>query len=934
MKRILIAAAALLAGVVASAQQMPPMPVDQAVRIGHLENGLTYYVRHNAEPEGQANFYIAQKVGSVLENDDQRGLAHFLEHMCFNGTEHFPGNGVVKYCESIGVKFGADLNAYTSIDETVYNIDNVPVGKIPSAIDSCLLILHDWAGGLLLEDEDIDKERGVIHEEWRQSSNATSRMYEIILPKIYPGNKYGERLPIGTMEVVDNFPYEALRSYYRTWYRPDQQAIIVVGDIDVDEIEAKIQSIFGTLPAAPADAPERVYTPVEDNEAPIFAIAQDKEQPYPIVYIMAKHEPVLPEEKNTLDYLIYQYADAVADIMMSQRLREMTEAADPDFVQAAISDDDFFVSKTKASYFGYCVCDETQVLRGATSVYREMLRAVRNGFTASEYDRARNELISSIETQYNQREKRKSASYCREYVRHFIDNEPIPGIETEFALIQQLAPNIPVELVNEVVKSHMTEGRNLVVACMLPQKEGLVYPTEEEFAAAFAAVQAETIAPYEDKVSDQPLISKIRKPGKIKKVSEDAFGYTKMVLSNGATVYLKTTDYNKDEILLQGFSWGGTSLYPVTPTLKVVDELPGIGGVGEFSKTELSKALAGKQCSLNTTINLASEGVVGMSTPKDFETMMQLLYLGFTAPRQDADAFKSWKTKTAAMLLNAEAEPMTAFMDTMRASIAVYPERLADLKLAELDQVDYDYAMQIYKERFANAGDFTFVITGAIDFETAKPMIEKYIASLPGNGKKKENFVYNFGYADGVKDVAFTRAMETPMATNFFFYTGDLETNLDNKLELNVACETLSIVLLEEIREKEGGTYGISAYGGLESVGESTGYMQIVYQCSPDKYEYLNSRVEAIVAEFLEKGPVEENLAKTKEYLSKKYKQNQTENSYWQSVMTSWLQYGADYHTGYLEAVEALNADTVKNCLKSVVDQNNVKTVVMVGTQK
>ena len=314
--------------------------------------------------------------------------------------------------------------------------------------------------------------------------------------------------------------------------------------------------------------------------------------------------------------------------------------------------------------------------------------------------------------------------------------------------------------------------------------------------------------------------------------------------------------------------------------------------------------------------------------------MMQLLYLGFTAPRQDADAFKSWKTKTAAMLLNAEAEPMTAFMDTMRASIAVYPERLADLKLAELDQVDYDYAMQIYKERFANAGDFTFVITGAIDFETAKPMIEKYIASLPGNGKKKENFVYNFGYADGVKDVAFTRAMETPMATNFFFYTGDLETNLDNKLELNVACETLSIVLLEEIREKEGGTYGISAYGGLESVGESTGYMQIVYQCSPDKYEYLNSRVEAIVAEFLEKGPVEENLAKTKEYLSKKYKQNQTENSYWQSVMTSWLQYGADYHTGYLEAVEALNADTVKNCLKSVVDQNNVKTVVMVGTQK
>ena len=576
MKRILTAALLLLTGVFASAQQMPPMPVDPAVRIGHLENGLTYYVRHNAEPEGQANFYIAQKVGSILENDDQRGLAHFLEHMCFNGTEHFPGNGIVKYCESIGVKFGADLNAYTSIDETVYNIDNVPVATVPSAIDSCLYILHDWAGSLLLEDEDIDKERGVIHEEWRQRNDANSRMYEIILPKIYPGNKYGQRMPIGTMEVVDNFPYEALRSYYRTWYRPDQQAIVVVGDIDVDAVEAKIKDIFGTLPAAPADAPERVYTPVEDNEQTIVAIATDKEQSYPIIYVMAKHEAVTPAEKNTLDYLIYQYADAVADIMMSQRLHEMTEAADPDFVQAGISDDDFFFSKTKGAYFGFCTTDENQVLRGVTSIYREMLRATRNGFTASEYERARNELVSSIESQYNQREKIKSSSYCSEYVRHFIDNEPIPGIETEYALMQQLAPNIPVELVNEVVKSHMEEGRNLVVAMMLPQKEGLTYPSEEEVAAALAAVAAEQIAPYEDKVSDQPLIGKIRKPGKIKKVSEAPFGYTKMTLSNGATVYLKTTDFNKDEILLEAFSWGGTSLYPMSSTLKVVGAFHGL----------------------------------------------------------------------------------------------------------------------------------------------------------------------------------------------------------------------------------------------------------------------------------------------------------------------------------------------------------------------
>ena len=934
MKRILTAALLLLTGVFASAQQMPPMPVDPAVRIGHLENGLTYYVRHNAEPEGQANFYIAQKVGSILENDDQRGLAHFLEHMCFNGTEHFPGNGIIKYCESIGVKFGADLNAYTSIDETVYNIDNVPVATVPSAIDSCLYILHDWAGSLLLEDEDIDKERGVIHEEWRQRNDANSRMYEIILPKIYPGNKYGQRMPIGTMEVVDNFPYEALRSYYRTWYRPDQQAIVVVGDIDVDAVEAKIKDIFGTLPAAPADAPERVYTPVEDNEQTIVAIATDKEQSYPIIYVMAKHEAVTPAEKNTLDYLIYQYADAVADIMMSQRLHEMTEAADPDFVQAGISDDDFFFSKTKGAYFGFCTTDENQVLRGVTSIYREMLRATRNGFTASEYERARNELISSIESQYNQREKIKSSSYCRDYVRHFIDNEPIPGIETEYALMQQLAPNIPVELVNEVVKSHMEEGRNLVVAMMLPQKEGLTYPSEEEVAAALAAVAEEQIAPYEDKVSDQPLIGKIRKPGKIKKVSEAPFGYTKMTLSNGATVYLKTTDFNKDEILLEAFSWGGTSLYPMSSTLKVVGDLAQIGGIGQFSKTELSKALSGKQCSVSPIIGTANEKISGWSTPKDFETMMQLLYLNFTDLRSDEEAFASWKTKQTAILLNQETDPMTAFGDSLRAFVAACPERVESIKAAELDQVDYKLAMQIARERFANAADFTFVITGAVDMETAKPMIEKYIASLPGKPKKTETYVYNFGYADGSKSKFFTRQMETAQATNFFFYTGDMDYTLENDLTLDVACQTLSIVLLAEIREKEGGTYGIGAYGSISPVGDPTACMQIVYQTDPEKYEYLNSRVEAIVSEFVQTGPAEEDLAKIKEYLHKTYKANQRENSYWAGVITNYLCYGADIDTNYEAVVDGLTVESVKNCLKSVLEQNNYKTLVMLGTQQ
>ncbi|MGN1225638.1 MAG: M16 family metallopeptidase, partial [Candidatus Cryptobacteroides sp.] len=368
----------------ASAQQVPPIPIDEAVRIGKLDNGLTYYIRHNEEPEGQASFYIAQKVGSILEEENQRGLAHFLEHMCFNGTQNFPGNSLVSYLESIGVKFGAQLNAYTSIDETVYNIDNVPVAAVPESIDSCLLILHDWAGALLLSDEEIDKERGVIHEEWRSRRSPQDRMFEVILPKIYPNNKYAHRLPIGTMEVVDNFPYEVLRDYYHTWYRPDQQGIVVVGDVDVDLVEAKIHDIFASLPAKAADAPERIYFPIEDNDTPIIATACDKENPNAISYIFLKHEPVPFEAKSTMDYLLVDYAKELISIMASYRINEMTQAADPDFLDAGIFDGEFFLSKTCDAFCGVALYDENQMLRGLTSIYREILRIVRNGFTPSE----------------------------------------------------------------------------------------------------------------------------------------------------------------------------------------------------------------------------------------------------------------------------------------------------------------------------------------------------------------------------------------------------------------------------------------------------------------------------------------------------------------------------------------------------------------------
>ena len=935
MKKTMLTALAILAGVFCFAQQqMPPLPIDSAVRIGKLDNGLTYYIRHNEEPKGQANFYIAQKVGSILEEEDQRGLAHFLEHMCFNGTQNFPGNGVIRYCESIGVKFGADLNAYTSIDETVYNIDNVPVATFPTAVDSCLLILHDWAGALLLEGDDIDHERGVIHEEWRSRQNASMRMYEKILPEIYPGNKYGQRLPIGLMSVVDNFPYEALRAYYKKWYRPDQQGIVVVGDVDVDEVEAKIQSIFGTLPAPAADAAERYYLPIEKNVEPIISIAKDKEQPYAMTYIFKKHDAVKPEEKVDLNYGIYHYALNAATIMMGERIQEMLEKADPDFVDAGIDDEDFFLSKTESAFTGYVITDEKQLLRGITSVYREMLRVIRNGFTASEYDRARQNILTNLETQFNQRDKKTSGSYCREYVRHFIDNEPIMGIENQFSLTQQLAPMIPVEAVNQIVAS-IIEPDNLVVVCMLPDKEGVVYPSAEEIKAAFAAVEAEEIAPYEDKVSDEPLIAKLPKAGKVKKTEAAPFGYTKLTLKNGAVVYFQQTDFNADEVLLRATSKGGKSLYGNDDivTLSSIGELIDVAGLGNFSSTELSKALTGKKVSLSAMVNEYQEALRGKSTPKDFETLLQLNYLYFTALRSDDEAFQSWKTKTAAMLANQEAQPMSALQDSLKVLYAD-PNRAYRLKSADLDKVDYARAMKIAAERFSNAADFNFVITGAISLDEAKPLLEQYIGSLPAKKNKKENFkLSGYEFREGPLELSFERQMGTPMATSLNLETAKIDYSLKNDLTFEIACQTLSMVLLEEIREKEGATYSIGAYGATSSVPYANAYVQIIYQTNPEKVAYTQGRVNELVAEFIANGPSAENLAKAKEYLAKEYKANQTENTFWSMILQDKLVSGVDMQTNYLEVLDSITAEDAAALLKAIVEQNNKTVLVMVGVE-
>ena len=932
-KHFMALATLVVCAVTAFAQQMPPVPVDPQVRMGKLDNGLTYYIRQNNYPEGQANFYIAQKVGSVLEEDNQRGLAHFLEHMCFNGTEKFPGNGVIKYLEGIGVKFGADLNAYTSIDETVYNIDNVPV-SVAGAIDSCLWILHDWAGALLLEGDDIDKERGVIHEEWRQRNNAQQRMLEQLLPTLYPGgNRYGHRMPIGTMEVVDNFPYQALRDYYEKWYRPDQQGIVVVGDVNVDEVEAKIKSIFAdlTMPENPA---ERVYYPVADNKEPIIALAKDKEQQYGIVYIFNKHEAIPAEVKGNMQYLIIDYAKAMFASMIGSRMGELAMQPDAPFVEGFVNDEDYFLSKTKGAVSGAIIPKEGQMKEATALLYREMLRARRHGFTESEYVRARAEYLTNLESAYNERAKVKSRSYCQQYVRHFIDNEPIPGIENEYALMNQLAPNLPVDLVNQLIQGLMSDS-NLVVMAMLPDKEGVVYPTEAEVAQLLTAVAAEDITAYVDKVSDEPLIAQEPEGGKVVKTKEAKYGYKQLTLSNGATVYLKSTDFKADQILMSVVSKGGTALYDASEAInlgQVVDVIEN-NGIGNFNTTDLQKVLAGKKAGVAPYISLNMEGMNGNSTPKDFETLMQLTYLQFTAPRLDDEAFASYKSKMKAMLENQELDPQSALGDTLTKVLYNNHPRAINMKAADVEKIDDKRILEIYKERFANAADFVFIFTGAIDEATALPLIEKYIGGLPAAGKKEKYVDAKLDIQKGEITNIFNKQMATPSATVYLVYSGKVKHNLKNNLMMSLTKQILDIIYTEEIREKEGGTYGVGTSGTLTKVPKETARLLIMFQTDPDKREHLTKMAIDLLNKFAEEGPRQKDLDKVREYMLKKYAENQKENSYWANMLHNEIALGYDGYTDYEKTLNSITTEDLKKFMKSLLKQGNTIEVSMVGIE-
>ena len=932
----LLAGVLMLAAACVTAQempQMPPVPVDEAVRMGKLPNGLTYYVRHNDYPEHRVNFYIAQRVGSIQEEESQRGLAHFLEHMAFNGTENYPGNGVIDYTRTLGVEFGRNLNAYTSTDQTVYNIDDVPSTR-QSALDSCLLILRDWSCGLLLEGDEIDKERGVIHEEWRLRSSASQRMLERNLETLYPGSKYGKRMPIGLMSVVDNFKYNEIRDYYHKWYRPDNQAIVVVGDIDVDYMEGKIKEMFGPIPAPAADAAQVVTEPVPDNDEIIVVSDKDKEQQYSIIQLMFKSDPMPREMKGTMAYMLQDYVMDMVSSMLNQRLAEKAQEPDCPFIQAGSGNGAYIMSNSKEAYTIYAMPKEGQTDAALQAIMTEALRVAKHGFTATEYARAKEEYMSQLQKQYDNRSKISNARYGRSYIANYLEGDPIPSMETEYAIMNQIVPMLPVEMINQGVAEMFPQenNENVVVLCFNQEKEGNTYPTVEGLTGAITAARNSNIEAYVDNVKNEPLMTTLPKAGKIKKETKNTkLGYDELELSNGAKVILKKTDFKDNEIRMYAVSKGGSSLYGQKDwaNTELFDMAIMQSGLGNFSNQELEKALAGKQASASLSLGTYTESLSGQSTIKDLETMFQLAYLRMTDIRKDDKAYANIMNLLETALKNKGLQPEAAFADSVNVTLNNHTWRYRPFEAECLKDVNYDRIMQIAKERTANAADFTFYFVGSFDNDTIRKHICQYIASLPAKGKK-ENWVNVDEHPNGTVLNHFTRKMETPKANaQMYWHSSAIPFTIQNSILADMAGEVLSKVYLQKIREDAGAAYSAGASGDVDYEGDKVfSYVMASVPMKPEKaaeaLDIMRQEVPA-AAQSVDAA----TLADIKAANLKNYDTMLKENGFWINALRMWDQRGIDIVNGYREAVNAVTPQQVSDFIKKLMASGNKIEVVM-----
>jgi len=935
MKKILTTTLLLLTMISGIAAQ--PLPQDSTIRKGTLKNGMTYYIRHNAKEAGLADFYIAYRVGAIQEEPRQRGLAHFLEHMAFNGTKNFPGKGkklgIVPWAESIGVKFGANLNAYTSVEQTVYHIGAAPL-KREGVIDSCLLVLHDWSHYLLLEDNEIDKERGVIHEEWRtrRAGKAVQRLMEQAMPKIYKGTKYEDCMPIGSMDIVDNFPYQDLRDYYQKWYRPDLQAIVVVGDFDVDKMEKKIKKIFSPIPLAKKRA-ERIYYPVNDNDTMIVDIEKDSEQPINLFHLYQKRDATPDAEKNTVQYIRGEYVDNLISTMLNDRLAEMRQQAAPPFQSATARSSAFFVSRTKDAFSLSVGCNQDSILSSIAAAVGVAEQARQHGFTESELSRAKSVYLNGAERRYKQRNDYRNNHYVSKCVNNYLSFSPLLSVEQELGYIRTFDSEVTLDEVNRAAKEMITD-KNQVAILYAPDKETVPLPTEKEIEQAVLTAQQRTYEPYAEEAVGDKLVTDLPAPGTI--VSEKPYkhGFTEMTLSNGMKVYTRKTDFSSDAVSMTMKAEGGTSVYgdEDIPNFNMIASAVSEGGVGDYDLNALRKMLTGKSVKIVPAVGTRGQSIGGGASVKDAKTMFELAYLFFTSPRRDTTAFRGLINRQRAFLANRNASPKVDYNDSCYVTLYDHHPRRMPFLLETLDKVSYDRCMEIYKERFSDASNFKTVIIGNYEEEEMRTLICQYLATLPSTYKnEKTNWANVPQIAGGKKLVKFTKKQATPLANVSIYLTADIPFTPQADLELDFLNRVLQVMYTDSIREEKGGTYGVSVGVNFDKDDHPTAMLRIAYNADPQRYEELNPIVYQQLENVAKHGPSEETLKKIKQYLVKQYAQAAITNDYWNYIIWHELDDDTDFDKDYCKMVEAVTPGQVQRIAQRMLDAQRRIEVTMLS---
>ncbi len=938
MHSLLLAVVVALATCLAATQTLlaqsramtDPMPVDPQITIGKFANGMRYYIRANKKPEKRAELRLVVKAGSILEDDDQRGLAHFVEHMAFNGTQHFPKNDIVSFIESLGMRFGADLNAYTSFDETVYMLQ-VPTDK-PETMDRALLILEDWAHNVSFDPVEIDKERGVVMEEWRLGRGAGARMNDKLFPLLLKGSRYADRLPIGKPEIIQNSKPDRLKKFYADWYRPDLMAVVAVGDFDKTAIEKLIKAHFASIPTVRAPRPRPTYD-VPDHPGTVYAIATDKEMTSTGVGLTN----ILPlREQGSVGVYRQHIVDELFSSMLSARFSELTQKADAPFIFAGAGRG-IFLGRTKEAASLSAMVKEDGIERGLNALLAEAERVSRFGFTATELDRQKQNVLRHYERMATEKDNVFSASRADEYIRNFLENEPLPSLDDEYALQQRFLPQITLDEINRLAKEWFPEGNRLVVVTA-PEKSGLVVPDEPKLAAVIKSASAKELKPYVDTLGAATLLDSIPTPGTVAKTAaKNATGITEWELSNGVKVILKPTTFKEDEILFRATSPGGTSLasdrdyIPASAATQVISA----GGVGKFNAIDLRKVLAGKVASAGPYIGELEEGLSGSSSRKDMETMFQLIYLRFTQPRADATAFGALAAQMKALLANQTAVPEFAFFETLTTTRFGNHPRRRMWTPATIDEWNLEKSLAFYKDRFADASDFTFVFVGSFDLATIKPVVERYLGALPSIHRKESWKDVGVRTPTGVIEKKVEKGIE-PKSQTAIVFSGPFEYDQTHRVAIRAMAEVLQTRLLETIREELGATYSITANQGYQRIPNPEYSVTIQFGCNPQRTDDLIKRVFEEIQKLKTNGPTEKQVNDEKEALLREFETNSKQNGYLLGLIVSKYQDGEDLAVPWNlpEYYKKLDTAMIQQAAKTYLNTNTFVEVTLFPEKK